>query len=195
MKKNIFNLVVICLISIFVTTNTFACSCMISEDPLKSMEDSDLVFVWEVIDIEEINKIFTDFSYIENKVRLNVINNVKWADSNIVTVFTPKDSATCWFWFEEWKIYMVYSNYDEDNERFWVSLCSRTSQIEYAMEDIEIFKINLDNSSWSVIIEKDIKDDGKEVKSFNNKDLIKIIWVIFLWLIFLLFIFKITKKD
>ncbi len=144
--------IIIAIISIllFITINnnqTFACSCMINESPNISMEKAKSVFIWKVSKIEESSIVNNLIDYRKNYVTFSVSSSIKWISDNEITIVTAKDSATCWYNFEESKDYIVYTYWEEKIEE--VSLCSRTALLTDANEDLEILKdkiVNIENT-------------------------------------------------
>ena len=145
--------IIILILSIFLfitlnTNQTFACSCLMNESPNISTEKATSVFIWKVTKIEESSIVNNLMDYRKNYVTFNVSSNIKWISDNEITIFTAKDSATCWYNFEEEKEYIVYTYWDENKQE--VSLCSRTALLTDANEDLEILKdkiVNIETSS------------------------------------------------
>ncbi len=183
MKKNIILIISLFIITILNLQNTYACSCMIPPWPNEAKNMATNVFIWTVSGIEEKSSFN---SYDKYKIKLSWIKNIKWEWSDVKTVYTAQSSATCWFNFEEWKEYIVYTNWEEWSQN--VSLCSRTALTYNAQEDIKEF----DN-----IIEKNKNTSNIEEKEIiENKTNIKIIYIIsFLLLIILLLITFIKYKK
>jgi len=143
MKKIIIVFLSILLFIVLNNNQTFACSCMINESPNISMEKAKSVFIWKVSKIEESSIVNNLIDYRKNYVTFSVSSSIKWNSNNEITIFTAKDSATCWYDFEEEKEYIVYTYWGENKQE--VSLCSRTSLLENATEDIEILKDKIVN--------------------------------------------------
>ena len=134
--KKIFAIAWVFLLSV---SSTFACSCAVSSDPTAVLNNTEIVFIWRPIDIETISSLF---GIDENKITFVVDYNVKWNNSDSITIFTAKESATCWYDFEIWREYIVYANTYDNNDTIQVSLCSRTNLVENASEDLEAFNID-----------------------------------------------------
>jgi len=145
--------IIILILSVFLfitlnTNQTFACSCMMNESPNISMEKAKSVFIWKVSKIEESSIVNNLMDYRKNYVTFSVSSSIKWTSDNEITIVTAKDSATCWYNFEESKDYIVYTYWEEEIEE--VSLCSRTALLTDAKEDLEILKdkiVNIETSS------------------------------------------------
>lgn len=185
--KKILTLIFI-MFSLFVLSNskTFACSCMQPGSPSESKEMSTSVFIWTVSWVEEKNRLN---QYDKLIVSFSWIKNIKWEYSEVKKISTAQSSATCWYNFEEWKEYIVYTNWEVWEES--VSLCSRTSLTSNAQEDLEYFQDTIEEKE--VVINEN--NDNKEVE--KNKDKEKIIYLImFLVLIALwLAIMNLTNKK
>lgn len=151
MKKIIITIISILLFITINNNQTFACSCMMNESPNISMEKAKSVFIWKVSKIEESSIVNNLIDYKKNYVTFNVSNSIKWNLNNEITIITAKDSATCWYNFEESKDYIVYTYWEEKIEE--VSLCSRTALLENANEDLEILKNKIVDIEKADVIE------------------------------------------
>lgn len=151
MKKIIIGIFSILLFIVLNNNQTFACSCMMNESPNISMEKAKSVFIWKVSKIEESSVINDLFEYKKNYVTFNVSSNIKWNTNKEIIIVTAKDSATCWYNFEDWKNYIVYTHWEWNKQE--VSLCSRTALLTEANEDLEEFKDKIVNIEKTDVIE------------------------------------------
>lgn len=184
MKKIIISIFSILLFIILNNNQTFACSCIMNESPSISMEKATSVFIWKVSKIEESSIINDLFEYKKNYVTFNVSSNIKWDTNQKITIVTAKDSATCWYNFEDWKDYIVYTYWEKNEEE--VSLCSRTSLLENAFDDLEAFKDIITNVE---------EIDENEVEANKNFTEIFISLLIIFVSIFAIFIITKPTKD
>lgn len=151
MKKIIIVFLSILLFIVLNNNQTFACSCMMNESPNISMEKAKSVFIWKVSKIEESSIVNNLIDYRKNYVTFSVSSSIKWTSDNEITIVTAKDSATCWYNFEESKDYIVYTYWEEKIEE--VSLCSRTALLTDAFYDLEILKDKIVNIEKTDVVE------------------------------------------
>ena len=205
--KNIALIITLSVFNIlFLNYSTFACSCIMPKTPTEAIKDTDWVFVWKVTKVETVEKNMEDFTYEQNIVNFEIEQKIKW-EQDISKITTAKDSATCWFNFEEWKTYIVYTNYNEENKEYNVSLCSRTALLENASEDVTAFNINLDekiewqkddktlSSTWNIKVTENKLDEVKNIDKEIKNNLYIFIALIWVWMLILIFWYKIIKKD
>lgn len=174
----------------FPTYSTFACSCIEPKYPLEAVDDANVVFIWKVNSIETISEtIWTfpnQFETYNNKVNFQINTMIKWDLTDTIQITTPKDSATCWFNFEEWKDYIVYTYLNTETNELSVSLCSRTGLLKNASEDLAVLNIKniptSNNSDVNISVSTDkISDDiTPKVDKTSNKNIY--IWI-FIWVL------------
>ena len=151
MKKIIIVFFSILLFIVLNNNQTFACSCMINESPNISMEKAKSVFIWKVSKIEESSIVNNLIDYRKNYVTFSVSSSIKWISDNEITIVTAKDSATCWYNFEESKDYIVYTYWEEKIQE--VSLCSRRGVLRSGSEGLEILKDKSVNIEKTDVVE------------------------------------------
>lgn len=119
---------------------TYACSCVMPEEPLKALESSTAVFVGKVVDVKEPKGLILS-SADPVKVTFDVATIWKGVEGNKVTLTTALDSASCGFEFVEGESYIVYARSSDDGDggsgKLVASLCSRTTQLASAVEDLK----------------------------------------------------------
>lgn len=173
--KKIYTIILSLIISFIITSQTFACSCMMPESPEKSAERANSVFIWKVINIEKPWIIDDMISYWwELQVTFEVSSIIKWNLNKNITITTPNNWAACWYNFQDNKEYIVYTSWEKDKQK--VYLCWRTSQLKNASEDLDTFKDNIDNEIEYT--EKDITNDYKNIFLY----LIIISVIIIMWI-------------
>ncbi|MDD3793813.1 MAG: hypothetical protein PHI37_03310 [Candidatus Gracilibacteria bacterium] len=173
-------------IFLFITLNTnqtFACSCMINQSPSISMEKATSVFIGKVTKIEESSIVNNLVDYKKNYVTFSVSSNIKGNSDNEITIVTAKDSATCGYNFDEEKEYIVYTYGDENKQE--VSLCSRTTLLTDANEDLEILKDKIVN----------IKEKNEVNIKRNFKEIFISIFLIIITIVTIIFITKPIKTK
>ena len=113
----------------------YACSCVAPDSPQEELQEFDAVFSGMVTRIEEKNP-NADIVFSADPVFVTFDVNTVWKglQSDTITIQTALMSASCGFNFEDNLEYVVYAN--EYAQGLEVSLCSRTSLIADAVQDI-----------------------------------------------------------
>lgn len=188
MKKTFFQIITLLWSTFFYTTQVFGCSCMPSESPEISLEKATWVFIGTVGNIEKVGvlgELIWNTSY--KNVYFNVWEKIKWNYQYTTNIKTANDGAACWYEFEIWKQYIVYTYWENDEQE--VSLCSRTKELIYAQEDINAF--------WEIIWWNNFSEnnDTSWVIQASQKKPINIPIIIILAIISILFVYlrKIRK--
>lgn len=176
--------ILLIFLSFFFIQNTLACSCLENTSAQESFKRSNYIFIWKVSNISDIWFLNWNFSWIREKnITFEVDDVIKWDYQSKIKIKTAWDTAACWYEFEENKNYFVYTNWDLDNLE--VSLCSRTSLLENAWEDIEIFK--------DILQENNNHNQDNNSNDDENLEIYVIILLSFI-LIFLAIAVFLTKK-
>lgn len=113
-------------------SQSFACSCMAPGNPIDELNKSDLVFqatVEEITDVDAQREFWK-----RNKIDFSV--DGIWKGSLDKPVYTQQSSAACGFNFQKWWKYVVYAWEDNENNSYNVNICSRTTTLENASDDI-----------------------------------------------------------
>jgi hypothetical protein len=111
----------------------FACSCLQPAPPLKALAESDAVFSGTVVSLSE--PMLPTSSADLMSVEFDVAQVWKGDISQKEEIHTALSSASCGFNFEAGRDYIVYAN--EYGGRLQASLCSRTSLLSDAQEDLQ----------------------------------------------------------
>ncbi len=114
---------------IFFASAVSACSCVALGNVGEEFAKSGAVFLGSAEEVSESGEGF--------EILFSVSENFKGEFSE-VSVFTAADSAACGFNFVEGEDYLVYASGTEENLE--VSLCSRTANVENAVEDLDILR-------------------------------------------------------
>ena len=117
----------------------YACSCVVPDSPEKELQRHDAVFSGNVISMEELHPTEPLYFSGDPVVVTFEIDKI-WKglnSSDSITVHTAQSSASCGYGFETNQKYIVYASYDDEKEQLEVSLCSRTSLLSDASEDLE----------------------------------------------------------
>ncbi len=117
-------------------TVAYACSCAPPPPPKESLEAASAVFSGKVLKIE-------DAGEFERAVTLEVKSIWKGVAAKTVTIRTASDGAICGYSFVKGKSYLVYAREikqgegDEAEKLLTTNICSRTTPLEAAEEDLK----------------------------------------------------------
>lgn len=133
MKK----LILFALVTLQLINVAYTCSCVRNPSVHDEYNRSNAVFVGHVRQIETVD--------MEKRVLLYVTKAWKGIHSRFVRVRTCANSACCGFNFELHKSYLLYADKDQNN-KLYVGLCSRSTSISDAADDITILNTLSDKS-------------------------------------------------
>nr|WP_236838635.1 hypothetical protein [Caldalkalibacillus salinus] len=115
---------------------SYACSCAEPLPVNEEMERSAAVFSGKTVDMFDKNENSSTLSSADPiAVKFEVEESWKGVNQSQVIVYTVRESASCGFEFELDQQYLVYAQ-ERDGE-LDVSLCSRTTHLSNAQEDID----------------------------------------------------------
>lgn len=117
-------------ILIFPQNELHACSCIPPPPPADEFENSDAVFMGTVTSF----KIEDSDSHLK-KAKIQVHTIWKGDKALASEVFTGLGDADCGFGFEVGETFLIYAHLSED--RLFTSICSRTSHVSMATEDLD----------------------------------------------------------
>ena len=125
MKKYIYILLFLPVLMLASVEMSYACSCLLSPEPLKkqvqgAFSSSDAVFSGEVIEIKA-----SPTNEYDVLVKLKINYVWKGESTREITIKTARDSSMCGYGFEVGKIYLVYAYGLKDD--FSTTNCSRTA--------------------------------------------------------------------
>ena len=111
-----------------------ACSCARPPEPLSSLDSSKAVFAGQVTNIDL--PISAGHIRLSDRVKVSfeVAQSWKGPLDRIITVSTASSGAMCGYGFKAGEEYLVYAGGDDN--RLWVSLCSRTMLLATASDDL-----------------------------------------------------------
>ena len=179
-------ILILSMFSLYSPSQTFACSCMMPQNPEIEMEKADYVFIATVDSLNQqsqINQIFWLETSLE--VTFKNITNIKWVNSPNFLIHTPQDWAACWINFKEDKEYIVYAHESDNNGRITSWLCGRTTLTEYAEDDLAAFKDIIQKNKNTPI-----------TKTNSQINYFAIIWsLITLLILLILWIYKLSKQK
>ena len=114
-----------------------ACSCISGSSPLASFERADAVFVGKVANIGKPAAVDNEGMFDMLEVLLEVERDLKGVPEKLVTVYTASSGVACGFHFAPGERYLIYA-YKRDAD-LYVGLCSRSSRLKDAREDLDAF--------------------------------------------------------
>ena len=127
--------------TVFVNTHDYtahACSCMQPLSPDEELPKYDAVFSGKVTQVVEKNSSWPSTrSTYSVFVTFDVKNVWKGVQQETLVVKTANSSASCGFFFEENREYMVYATAYDGVEYLEVNSCSRTGLLSDAIEEID----------------------------------------------------------
>jgi hypothetical protein len=116
-----------------------ACSCMASGPPCEEFFRTDAVFVGTVRSISPIEGSGHHPQWPNSRVRLAVDRAFRGIDGDVVELMTQPSGGQCGYPFRVGEKYVVYAHREGD-KKLWASICSRTSHIGEADEDLRYFE-------------------------------------------------------
>ena len=153
MKQRLaFSIVFLFVLFLFGFSTAEACTCGRSNSPCAVYQSADAVFLATA---EEITIAETHGS----KVKLKIDEAFKGINSTEETVL---NGGVCGFHFTAGKKYLIYAKRDKETNFLRVGLCSRTTSLEYAAQDLEFIQLLVAGKSISSIYGKVEQRTGKE---------------------------------
>jgi hypothetical protein len=124
MKKILFVSILMSFLFLISAQKSFACSCLVSDKPLKTQvkeafNGAAAVFAGEAVEVAKVEDGFL--------VKFKVEKSWKGKFSREIKITTNADSAMCGYTFEVGKKYIVYA--DGSADKLAVYLCSRTALV------------------------------------------------------------------
>ncbi len=165
-------LFVLSLFAVIKTPFAFACDCAEPGTPSEELKEATAVFSGIVADIDRIDSDLTEYEY---KVRFYVEKIWKGISDKTVVVSTGMGGGDCGYEFREGERYFVYTH--GDSSSLGVGICSRTKPLSAAEDDLSSLGEGKTPFSQSGT------PSGKQLNFSNNS-----IFIIFLAAIILVFI-------
>ena len=137
-KVTLFGMAALMLYSVLLPRETYACTCVPNPSPQTALAEASAVFLGRVIDIQTLPVIQ---SFNDTAVTFSVEKSWKGISQSKVNILTSRSTASCGFAFEKDKVYLVYANGNAERGDFGASLCSRTTELATAGEDIHILDL------------------------------------------------------
>ena len=141
MKKIVFlSLILTALIVAISPGPAYACSCA-RAPPLESLEESAAVFSGKVIDVEGVPPPGPVYELTPNpvvKVTIQVSKVWKGPSDETLVIRSGLDGAFCGIGrtFLIGEEYLVYAYASQEGSELWTGLCTRTTQLSNAQEDL-----------------------------------------------------------
>jgi Tissue inhibitor of metalloproteinase len=145
MKNLIFRtLFVFSFVFFLFNTSANACSCGGSGPPCQSFGNTFAVFSGKVESITDSPREYSPvagrkFNLIDKKVSFTVNESFRGISEKTVDVITSSQSSACGYRFEVGREYVVYA-YKQKDGKLGTGICTRTSPIEKAQEDLQYFR-------------------------------------------------------
>lgn len=181
----IFLTIMIIMMSVLIVrpSVTYACSCAISPDPLKAVENSSAVFTGKVLDMKKREgQIISSADPVE--VTFKVDASWKGEVAKEVTVTTALSSVSCGYEFVEGESYLVYaySREGDESDQLGVGLCSRTMRLASASADLKKLESNFPSNVPTASPEGNLDSspeisadsEGNSVESSPSSPLVKV---------------------
>lgn len=133
-------------LSILIIGVVSACTCAPLPPPQEALENAVMVFSGKVVKIIPPN--YRSTSPVSRIIAIFEISHI-WKGSiatNETSILTPSLGVACGISFSEGGEYLVYADYqknelfpEEDRNLLWTNFCTRTENISWAQEDLEVF--------------------------------------------------------
>src|SRR5688572_12494594 len=123
--------------SIFVliaAASSFACTCAPSQSATEELKRAAAVFAGRVLEVKRHKRPANLFADVE--VIFVVDRDWKGVEGTTVSVFTGSWSASCGYGFKAGRTYLVYA-YENTERRLVTGICSRTTRLKNAREDLK----------------------------------------------------------
>jgi hypothetical protein len=158
--KKIYFLTSFAIISFFTISGVSACSCLPPAPPAEAMKEVDAVFIGVVSDVSSSDAL---------NVTATFTVSGSYGDKglpNELEIVTARDSAACGINFEDNKEYLVYATID--GEEYYSNLCSRTTEISYADEDITALNSLVENEEIEYFTYSNVVGEPSESSDSNS---------------------------
>ena len=124
----------------FTFSIALACSCVPSRPPCNYYGSTDAIFLGRVVGSAQ-RKTYLDENgskivYDVGTIRFLVLENYKGAPGYEVEIHSGTDGGDCGYWFQRNETYVVYAYRDKESGALFTSICSRTSHVSKADEDL-----------------------------------------------------------
>jgi hypothetical protein len=127
------------VVLLLATATAIACSCLADQPPCESFSKADAVFSGQVISIKSDSE---DDGYRREHrmVRLLVKESFRGVSAPEIEVFTGLGGGDCGFGFQLGKDYLVYAYEREVDRKLETGICTRTSSLAQAQQDLKFLK-------------------------------------------------------
>jgi len=114
--------------------SSYACTCAPSQSATAELKRAAAVFSGKVLEIKRHKEAANLFEGVE--VIFVVDRDWKGVEGTTVSVFTSSWGASCGYGFKAGRTYLVYA-YENTERRLVTSICSRTTRLKNAREDLK----------------------------------------------------------
>jgi len=138
-----FLLIWACLIFLGAFSVANACSCVSMDTPTCAIgvvaDSSPVVFSGQAVEIQPTKVIDGKYEWERKLVKFAVFETYRGAPERTIEVETGQGGGDCGYAFRTGVNYLVYT-YRGENGRLSTGICSRTSELEKASEDVDYFR-------------------------------------------------------
>ena len=184
MNKKIFYKILICSLFVFLfgVKSLFACSCLFTETVRDAYKDADAVVLGKIEKVEsDEREINGKMVWIYQEVTVAVLKSYKNVKAIKITVSEGNTSCSGDFKGDEEKTYLLYLDFDKEDNTYSVRTCGRSNPLINAADDLSWLNklpkslkrtrvsgtISLYDWSWEIKFIRNVS--GIKVKLFNEK--------------------------
>ena len=135
-----------------------ACSCMPRQPPCEAYAKTPAIFIGRVTQIDPRLKDAKEPPY----AHFSIERAFKGITEKEIKMYQGTASGDCSLKFEQGQRYLIYAEYDDQSKEFYTSFCTRTTQLEYAAEDLDYLEglpgSNQDNRLSGLVVKYDYED-------------------------------------
>ena len=113
-----------------------ACSCMAPLPPCEAYKDTPAIFIALVTGIDPRVKDAKEPPY----AHFSIERAFKGITETKIKMYQGTASGDCSLKFELGKRYLIYADYDDETKQFYTSFCTRTTELQYAAEDLDFLQ-------------------------------------------------------
>jgi hypothetical protein len=114
----------------------YACSCVAGISPCEALKNTPHVFIGRVVDISNSSSSQED----PELLTFEVEQSFKGLQSRKVKMWQGTGSGDCSLVFDMGERYLIYANYDNETKLYSTGLCTRSSAVKYASEDLDYLR-------------------------------------------------------
>jgi 5-hydroxyisourate hydrolase-like protein (transthyretin family) len=151
-----------------------ACSCVPIPPPCEAYKKTHAIFTGLVTEIDPRVKDAQEPPY----AHFSIERAFKGITEKEIKMYQGTASGDCSLKFEQGKRYLIYADYDDEGKQFFTSFCTRTTQLEYAAEDLDYLEGLPDSNQGNRLSGMVVKNDYEDSESPSIPELISGVTVI-----------------